>query len=690
MSNQTCEKTRPFRTLLILGVMILGIAPQASASENSSITLPNPSFEEVSEDGTPRGWHGPKVNFSRSTEFARTGSASFRWENRVPESYRLSSASVQGLIPGKTYLVSGWIKTENVSGGKATICVEWDGPNKKWLGGAYLQGINGTKDWTRIHHIFTFPENAQSPHISCYGTKKAVGKAWFDDLEIVPYVLPCITAMTTDKYRAQSIGGNVRLYAGLSFAEKDFSAELQKKIVLEIADSKTGEKIQSIHNFTWSSDISNKDAVVKRVRIDGEPQTENSAEKHLNDYLVFAFNTDELPVGKYLLTVQIPNPEKAGNPIETASIPFAKLDKFPKRKSYFDDHQRFILNGKPYFPLGLYFHSPRPEDVQLLKDSPFNCIMSYTRMNRETLDMLYAAGIDSIYSVKDFYEGLHSKNNEEGRKQTIEFINKFKDHPAVAAWYINDELPLSMLDVLADRRDLVEELDPSRPAWVVLYQIDQIRQYIPTFDVIGTDPYPIPSKPAALAYDWSRKTREACFGVRPVWQVPQIFNWKNYRDSGRMPTFDEMRSMFWMNLAGGGNGIIAYSYFDLNRNLAGRDGSPEAKKESFDYSWKQVVKIAEEIKKYEQVFLSIDEPAEIAAKAGSAPEIVARLYAYEGDTWLMAVNSDTEERTSTFVIPAGTRVKNAEDWPGADVVQKNQEVTVKFNPLTPVFLQIGR
>lgn len=723
MSNQPRKKSPPFATrltrgnrplkslalkALALASLILGNAPfvatpafatqstatqgatQAVATEHAPIVLPNPSFEEVDPDGTPNGWHGSKAVFSRSTDFARTGSASFCWENRDSKSYLLSSANIQGLIPGKYYLVSGWIKTQNVSGGKATICVEWNGPDKKWLGGSYLQGLNGTKDWTRVHQIFEFPENAQDPHISCYGTRDAVGKAWFDDLEIVPYVFPCITAMTTDKYRAQAVGGNVRLYVGLSFSEKEFSPPLQQKITLEIADAATGKTLRSIANFTWANDLSTKDSVVKKVRIDGAPKTENPPKSHLDDYLVFNFNADDLPTGKYLLTVKIPNPEKKENPIETASINFAKLEKLPKRKSYFDDRQRFILDGNPYFPLGLYFHTPRPEDVQRLKDSPFNCIMSYSRMDRETLDLLHDAGVASIYSVKDLYEGLHCSNDEEGRKLTTEYVNRLKDHPAIIAWYINDELPLSMLDDLAAHRDLVEELDPSRPAWVVLYQIDQIRQYLSTFDVVGTDPYPIPNQPASLAYDWSRKTHEACFGVRPTWQVPQIFNWKNYRDNGRNPTFEEMRSMFWMNLVGGGNGIIAYSYFDLERNLFGRDACPEEKKRSFNDSWEQVVKIAAEIKKYEDVFLSIEDPVEITAKADSSPKILTRLYALNGDTWLMAVNSDSVENASTFVLPPGMRVKNAEDWPGIQILQKDREVVVKFNALTPAFLQIGR
>ena len=159
--------------------------------------------------------------------------------------------------------------------------------------------------------------------------------------------------------------------------------------------------------------------------------------------------------------------------------------------------------------------------------------MAYPQLSRETLDALHEAGIASIYSVKDFYEGLACKTDDEGRERTSKKIEELKDHPAIIAWYINDELPLSMRETLAAHRDLVEELDPGRPAWVVLYQIEEIREYIPTFDVIGTDPYPISTKSASLAWDWSRRTNEAVFGFHANWQVQQYFNWANYRQNDK-------------------------------------------------------------------------------------------------------------------------------------------------------------
>lgn len=625
------------------------------ASQTEPPEVVNPSFEAAQNPKMPDGWWGPEKNFQRDETVVRTGSASFRWTNDDPNNYVLSSSRPKNLIPGNSYLLSGWVKTKDVKGGKAAICVEWNGPDGKWAGGAYLQGVNGTKDWTRIFEIVRFPMDAQNPHLTCYGTRDATGTAWFDDLEIVPYFPPCITQMSFDCYRAQTTGDQVKLFVGVSYVKADFAPELLKEISVGLE----GQKIQ---DYEWDEDL---------------------------NALVFTVPTKDLALGKHTVTVSIPNPGLKTK--EVREITLTKVEKFPERKSFIDPQRRLIVDGKPFFPLGLYFGGVTHEDVLNLADSPFNCIMPYHPISRETLDDLYAHGISVIYSVKDLYEGLQCQSDEEGREKTIKRINELKDHPGIIAWYINDELPLSMLEQLSGHRDLCEELDPGRPTWVVLYQVEQIRDYLPTFDVIGTDPYPISGKPASTAYKWAKMTCDGGFGLRPCWQVPQLFNWANYRKNdknARTPTYDEIRAMTWMNLAGGATGIIGYSYFDMPRNFSNENPTPEAKKESFDRSWAMIKKVGEEIKKYESVFLTGETIVPIPFNEGSDAEIVSRTYALDGTIWLLTVNSDTEAKTAEFTVPAGKTVKNAADWPGANVQQNGQTVKIGLDGLTPAFLQI--
>ncbi len=651
-----------FKFCLILSFLFSAAFSNFTAAEESAF-IENSSFEETSAGGAaslPQGWSGPQKNFAQDSEFAHTGKASLRWENQDPKTYALSHLALKTLVPGDSYVITGWVKTKDVKGGKASICVEWSDENGKWLGGAYLMGLQGTCDWTKINGLAHVPENATSPHITCYGTNGAVGTAWFDDLTMERYIPPCITAMTTDRYRAETIGGTVRVRVGVLYKTDEFSETQKKRFQLEIFDE-AQKKTETLLPTAW-----------------------------FHDSVEFLVDSDALSCGKYTLRATVPNPEN--DALETCDLTLKKLEKFPERKSYIDAHNRLIVDGKPFFPLGLYFHNPSPEDIERLKNSPFNCIMAYPQLSRETLDALHEAGIASIYSVKDFYEGLACKTDDEGRERTSKKIEELKDHPAIIAWYINDELPLSMRETLAAHRDLVEELDPGRPAWVVLYQIEEIREYIPTFDVIGTDPYPISAKSASLAWDWSRRTNEAVFGFHANWQVPQYFNWANYRQNDkntRTPTFDEMRAMTWMSIAGGANGIVGYSYFDFCRNYCGREADAAQKQESLERTWKDVSRIGNEIKSYENVLLSIDTPAEIPTETGSELEFVAiRRYAFEGAQWILAVNTSTEPRTVIFTLPEGAAVQNADAWTGVRLTQEGRTLRVEMNALQPIFLKI--
>ena len=535
------------------------------ASQTEPPEVVNPSFEAAQNPKMPDGWWGPEKNFQRDETVARTGSASFRWTNDDPNNYVLSSSRPKNLIPGNSYLLSGWVKTKDVKGGKAAICIEWNGPDGKWAGGAYLQGVNGTKDWTRIFEIVRFPMDAQNPHLTCYGTRDATGTAWFDDLEIVPYFPPCITQMSFDCYRAQTTGDQVKLFVGVSYVKADFAPELLKEISVGLE----GQKIQ---DYEWDEDL---------------------------NALVFTVPTKDLALGKHTVTVSVPNPGLKTK--EVREITLTKVEKFPERKSFIDPQRRLIVDGKPFFPLGLYFGGVTHEDVLNLADSPFNCIMPYHPISRETLDDLYAHGISVIYSVKDLYEGLQCQSDEEGREKTIKRINELKDHPGIIAWYINDELPLSMLEQLSGHRDLCEELDPGRPTWVVLYQVEQIRDYLPTFDVIGTDPYPISGKPASTAYKWAKMTCDGGFGLRPCWQVPQLFNWGTYQARRKPETYpeyvepseEEMRTMTLLMAIRGAKGFIYYSYFDLHRPTDPSSfKTPVEAPENFDKRWNDIVRVA--------------------------------------------------------------------------------------------------
>lgn len=620
-----------------------------------------PSFEVGKDNGTPAEWNANPAVYSHDLSESHTGNACLKWSNDDPSRYLLCSQHV-AIKPGDAVVISAWIKTKNVADGLATVCMEWSNKKGEWLGGAYLHGVDGTNDWTQIVGHAEIPEEAKEGSItlSCYGTQSATGTAWFDDIEIRPYIPTFFSAMTTSKYRHQTIGGPVRIFVGLNTRFY--------KLALP------GPNDQ----LTVSGETLKQPLILKPT----------GATK---DSLEFLLDSDSLAAGTYCAEYKTSNPINGQE--EKISCNIIKLDKFPERKTYIDDQRRFIVDGKPFFPLGFYFGGVKPEELNIYADSKFNCIMPYHSISRESLDLLQSKGIRCFYSVKDYYQGLSCKTDEEGRARTTSKINELKDHPAIIAWYINDELPLTMIEQLSGHRDLCEQLDPGRPTWVVLYQYTQIRSYIPTFDVIGTDPYPIPHKPASVAYDWARITNEGVFGAHAMVQVPQAFNWGAYKKSveekkkTRTPTPEELRGMCWMNIAGGANGLILYSWFDLwKMDKTIEQGGQALVAEPFEERWASLKQLGEEISGCFPILLGDETPLAVTADSSSDPAVVSRLFGAGGATWLLLVNTAEEPKEAVYTIPAGAKLRQTKLGSAAE--QDGNRIRITIPALEPRLIEI--
>jgi hypothetical protein len=328
-------------------------------------------------------------------------------------------------------------------------------------------------------------------------------------------------------------------------------------------------------------------------------------------------------------------------------------------KVYIDDNNATIVDGKPFFPLGLYAGQGPASDEAIselddIADSPFNVIMNYginsgsIKQIRSYLDAVNERGLKIIYSIKDFYRGTKYFPRKVGpykgeEEMTRGVIREFRDHPAILAWYLNDELPRSYIPRLTERYRLVKQLDPNHPTWIVLYQVDELKFYLNTADVIGTDPYPIPRRPISMASEWTQKTRKNSGPRRAVWMVPQAHNLGIYSDNDTeytSPTFEEMRCMAYQCLVNGVNGLVFYSFFDLKRDPLG-----------FDKRWAEVKKLGAEIRSLMPVLLSTEEPPGVQLAKGSR-YIHFSAKRHDGKLYILAVNVSREEQDAEFIISA--------------------------------------
>ncbi len=84
---------------------------------------------------------------------------------------------------GKSYVVGGWIKTEDIKGrGGAMIMPGWQGPGYNWISATeFMPYLKGTNGWTYYQGTVTAPPGATICTVCCL-MSGCSGTAWFDDI----------------------------------------------------------------------------------------------------------------------------------------------------------------------------------------------------------------------------------------------------------------------------------------------------------------------------------------------------------------------------------------------------------------------------------------------------------------------------------------------------------------------------
>ncbi len=620
--------------------------------------IDNPSFEDASAGGSlPAHWSGDKNVFRRDDRWSRTGRASLRYENQDRDHYVVCSQPVD-LERGRLYRFSVWIKTQDVRGpdSGASICMEWSGADGRWLGGCYPQGVSGTSDWRLVSGVVRIPPEARSPRLLLYLRQHCTGTAWFDDVELVRVARPPLrTILVAPAYR------------GWILTDRAGRPVPDRIVVRAEAD------LTELRDHDLTNAQVELRARLRKVGPNGEPEPKVLQQCHarparltVGDRVIesgadLTFAASGLVAGAYEIETALLT--TGGKQIAVAHERFMRMPDDFRPRSYIDQHRRLIVDGKPFFPLGMYWSSINEKDMAIYADSKFNCLMPYGTPRPDQMELAHKHGLKVIYSIKDWYHGsrycpgfIKSIADEEPaiRKR----VRAFRDHPALLAWYLNDELPLSYLGQLEAHQRIVAEEDPHHPTWVVLWQVHQVRQYRDTFDVIGTDPYPIGRLPQeghtpSMARQWTAETARQLSYARPLWQVPQVFNWANYRKGetaryGRTPTYDEMRSMAWQCIAEGATGLILYSWFDIQRN-------PDV---PFEEQWLRLKRLAAEIDRMVPILLSVEPAPPARVIVPDLPDgVLVLVRRHGGKLYIVAVDDGSADAVVCYRLRTSHPIK---------------------------------
>ena len=585
-------------------VVLLVVAGMCSLT----FALVNPSFEEI-KDGQAVGWSNGGRGMRAERGAGHNGSGGLVWESKTPSGGQSACLQEVQVEAGRPYVFSCLVRTEKFKGG-ACICMEWYDAKGKWMSGGYTHGFNEPNcDWTLIKSVTReIPAEAKSVKVQVYVKKGSSGKVCFDNVAVAPYDREPVPFVFSSAYRGTAVRGPVRFHAALFPPAGAKADDLSVKFTYAAADGRTVSA----------------------------PGTFEFSDKGVIDGATVALDVAQLRKGEQRVTCTL-SEKKSGKTVGSASCPFSRVDELPQRRVWIDEHQRCIVDGKPFFPLGMYWGTVEEQKLEKYCEGPFNCLMPYGRATRAHLDLCQKKGLMAFVNLKN--ETLHSAwararkvtTQEQVDAFFTEEINKVKDHPALLGWYVNDESPVSEVPERTHLYEIFRTLDPNHPTWAVLDRLYDLREFIPTYDVLGMDPYPVAQKPLTHITEFVRGTQKAIFGDRPLWNVPQAFNWGWYRKDEaakeRFPTEAELKSMNWQHIACGANGLISYCFHAYWRDV---------KPAEFDKFFGPVCRAAEEVKRMTPVLLSVDR----APKVDGAPATVpTRTWMYKGELYVLAANA---------------------------------------------------
>lgn len=545
--------------------------------------------------------------------------------------YKLNSMSL-GIIPKGDYELQFMARGENLSPAPnnysefAAVELNQGG---RWLRGSYYRLSKGEKipeQWTLIKVPFRIQDNDNKVSISFFIARNTTGTIYIDDARIT--TKETIGTVVPIEPKAMTIFGN----SGLVSFKAPQECTDDSMLLVELAAQKQVISMDSNR--------------------------------------IFKTTFGNLAVGEYTLSATLLSPQKKlkGNAI---SIPlFVKApEKAPRNAVTLDKYGRTIVDGRPFFPMGIYAYTDKDE-LDAVTTAGFNCIACYSTIHgkdengkhgvkgiKMTMDDIWARNLKVIFSVKDqiLKSPITEMDGVKGNLAVTEHVvRNLKDHPALLSWYITDELPLSEIGKAVELRAAVAKNDPWHPAYSITYRKNDMPDYAISGDITGMDPYPIQHLPGHYEISVVSVESDLCaLSGQPYWIIPQMFSWARYRmktaddfvNKGRFPTQDEMIAMPLLAVLHGARGLIFYSAYDmLGRSEKLAKGSSKAQ-------WDRAIETLRVLNPLQEYFLWIEHPKPLAIQSTVGNQLEGKIFKSESGRTAVIIVGSNKAAKGTFEVP---------------------------------------
>ncbi|MBM3238613.1 hypothetical protein FJZ31_20145 [Candidatus Poribacteria bacterium] len=309
---------------------------------------------------------------------------------------------------------------------------------------------------------------------------------------------------------------------------------------------------------------------------------------------------------------------------------------------------RLFVDGKPFFPIGIYYLPKSENPYAELAEAGFNLVRS--DLSEEQLNAADAQGLKVWISLG---HRLDFSEDSEKRKRDLETqVNQFKSHPALLAWESIDEPAWTWkkpaearvsAENLAAGHEYLKKLDANHLLWInhaPRNTCKTLQKFSAHTDAVACDIYPViprnidadktyalmsngkqgdlANQSLSCVGEYVHKMKKVADSKKATWIVLQGFAWNHDTnpDNPLFPTPEETRFMAYDAVINGVEGILYWGTHVMPQPSPQWDGIKRVAKE---LSALTPVLLAPTIQHnisidYEEMGFSIDKGIEILAK----------------------------------------------------------------------------
>ncbi len=251
--------------------------------------------------------------------------------------------------------------------------------------------------------------------------------------------------------------------------------------------------------------------------------------------------------------------DKNGEIIRTYNEEIYKFD----RPKYLTEDGFYSEDGGKTIFHPVYVYHITTGGFEKAQEAGINLLQGYA--TDSWLDKCAELGIKSFIVLYEGGAQGQSAGDPKRINNTIEMVEKYKDHPAVFGWALMDEPPASQADNLERAYIEIRKIDPNHPTFITAngnYKV--IQKYC---DILSCDQYPYGLKPfTSDDYENIRDAIELVDNRTPVYDLLQAFDTRN-----SFPTAMEIRNMYYQALWAGAKSVGYYSFNDSQKDAEGNN-----------------------------------------------------------------------------------------------------------------------